>query len=686
MAGIVVFGGTVEGRMFAEAFCNTGLELHICVATEYGASLLPVCPNIKIHTGRMDAAGMVRFFTETGPEYCLDATHPYATAVTENILCACQKSSVPYIRVLREEGGLIKNEEDTAFIYQDSIEDAAVFLNGTKGNILITTGSKGLEKYTVIEDYKNRCFARVLPVPSVLDKCRELGFEGKNLIGMQGPFGEEFNYWMMKHINASYLVTKNSGREGGFPEKCKAALRAGVRILVIEREREKVERASGGDKIPEKLSGSNKVYTFPKAMLFLQQQYGLQEKREVYLVGMGPGGREQLTIEAEKCLRECDVIIGAKRMIEMCQRYGEKPSYTSYQKEKIALFLRKHPEYNKAAIVYSGDIGFYSGAKEMKNILKDFKVSCISGISSALYFLNQLCVPWDQVKLASWHGRQENLLSEIRQNKWVCVLLGDKDAVKKICGILLDYHMEEIKITVGERLSYPEENIVSGTPAELCRKEVDSLSVLLLENPSPVAKKVVSGIEDKAFIRGNVPMTKQEIRILSLAKLGLAENSVVYDIGAGTGSVAVEAALHCAKGWVYAIEKKEEGIRLIQENKLRFGAENLTVVEGTAPDCLAGLQEPTHVFIGGSGGSLIEMIYTIRQKNSEVRFVVNAVTLETVSQIGQIREQFPEYQEMEVIQVNVARAKELGRYHLMSAENPVYIISFGGRKGNRDEE
>lgn len=103
MAVVAVFGGTVEGRLFAEAFCNTDLELHICVATEYGASLLPECSNIKIHTGRMDASGMEEFFTEIKPEFCLDATHPYAAAVTENVVYACRKSGVPYIRVMRAE-------------------------------------------------------------------------------------------------------------------------------------------------------------------------------------------------------------------------------------------------------------------------------------------------------------------------------------------------------------------------------------------------------------------------------------------------------------------------------------------------------------------------------------------------------------------------------------------------------
>ena len=176
-------------------------------------------------------------------------------------------------------------------------------------------------------------------------------------------------------------------------------------------------------------------------------------------------------------------------------------------------------------------------------------------------------------------------------------------------------------------------------------------------------------------------MTKQEIRILSLAKLSLTEQSVVYDIGAGTGSVSIEAALHCKDGQVYAIEKEKEGIRLIQENKIRFGADNLNVVEGTAPECLKELPAPTHVFIGGSSGRLLEIIYAIREKKEKVRFVMNVATLETLAQIGQIKEAFPEYREMEVVQVNVARGRELGRYHLMEAQNPVTIVSFGKEEG-----
>lgn len=674
MAGIVLFGGTVEGRRFAEAFQNTALELHICVATEYGASLLPECPNINVYTGRMDAGEMAEFFTEKQVQYCLDATHPYALAVTENIVKACQVKSLPYIRVLRAEGeeeSSVSEKKKEAVIYKESIEEAAAYLSHTTGSILLTTGSKELEKYTVIPDYKNRCYARVLPVVSVMEKCRQLGFKGKNLIGMQGPFCEELNYWMMKQLNVSYLVTKDSGKEGGYAEKQKAAQRAGVQMLVVGRKAENIFDTAC----------QRKVLTFGEAVQFIRKQYHLEEKRKVYLIGMGPGNAKQLTKEAAECLKECDAVIGAERILKLCLAYSDKPFYSCYKREEIAEILEKHPNYQKAAIVYSGDIGFYSGAKGMKEFLEGYEVHPVSGISSVIYFLNLLSVPWEQTELISCHGKQANFISRIKYQRWVCILLGTKDAAKQICKMLLAYHMENIRVTVGERLSYPEEQILSGLPGQFQEMEVDPLAVMLLENTAPLEKKVVSGIDDSFFIRGSVPMTKQEIRILSLAKLSLTEQSVVYDIGAGTGSVSIEAALHCKDGQVYAIEKEKEGIRLIQENKIRFGADNLNVVEGIAPECLKELPAPTHVFIGGSSGRLLEIIYAIREKKEKVRFVMNVATLETLAQIEQLKEAFPEYREMEVVQVNIARGRELGRYHLMEAQNPVTIVSFGKEEG-----
>ena len=658
MLDIVVFGGTIEGRLIAEAFQNTKLNIHICVATEYGAELLPDSYNIHIHQGRMNEVEMEKFLSGLSAAYCLDATHPYAAEVTENIYNACKNIGLTYIRVLRKEGNI---DCDNQVIYKESIDEAVTFLNETRGNILITTGSRDLEKYTSIVNYKERCFARVLPTLSVIEKCKELGFEGKNVIAMQGPFSEELNYCLLKQIDASWMVTKNSGKEGGYQQKCEAALRAGVNIIVIGRVEEKADE----------------VKDLAETIDYIKKKYGLEDKRKVYLIGMGPGSQNLLTKEAEECINKCDVVIGAKRVLDICP--VKKPFYQSYIKEDILSFIEEHFEYKNIAIVYSGDIGFYSGAKGMNEILNKYEVYHISGISSPVYFLNKLGIAWDDVNLVSCHGKNINLISLIRDNEKVCTLLGKKNAVSNICKKLIEFGMSDIRITVGERLSYNNEKITTGVPVDFIDKEVDILSIILFENTKPCGKTGY-GIKDYEFIRGNVPMTKEEIRVISLSKLGLKRDSILYDIGAGTGSVSIEAALQCSEGTVYAIEKNSEGIDLIIENRNKFKTENIEIVKGMAPDCMEDLPKPSHAFIGGSSGRIIDIIRAVRAKNEDVRFVINAVTLETLAMVEDIKFEFPQYENMEIVQINVARSKALGKYHLMSAENPVYIISFGGEE------
>ena len=664
---IVIFGGTAEGRKLVEAAPSGDLKLHICVATEYGASLLPERENVMIHQGAMEENEMEAFLAETAPSYCLDATHPYAALVTKNVQKACLKLKIPYIRVFREEG----NSGD--FVSVESVAAAAEFLKGVSGNIFLTTGSKELDKYTVIPDYKTRCFARVLPSVEVLEKCNALGFFGRNLIAMQGPFSEEINYAMLRQTESEWMVTKNSGREGGYQEKCEAAIRAGVKIVVVER--------------PEEVEKACSVISLSEALQFLEslspsaakKEYPVERKRKVVLVGAGPGNPEYLTKKAADAIKNSDVLIGAERMLAVGAALLEgegKPSFISCRKEEIAAFLREHEEYQKAAILYSGDIGFYSGAKGMRALLDEFEIEEASGVSSVVYFLNRLGIPWHETTLISLHGKQENLLPLIREKKWVCALLGERGQISHISKKLLQAGLTEVKITVGERLSYPEERIASGKPSSFENQEFEALSVALFENPNPVKRSVCAGISDEEFLRGRVPMTKEEIRTLSLSKLHLTEDAVIYDVGAGTGSLSVEAARLCTAGRVYAIERKPEAAELIRRNKMHFQVENLEVVEGSAPECLTGLPAPTHVFIGGSGRRLPEIIEVIRKKNPGARFVINAVTLETIAEIEALRKKLPDLPKMEIIQVNVARSRRLGEYHLMDAENPVMIAAF----------
>ena len=174
----------------------------------------------------------------------IDATHPYAAVVSENILTACAAAGVRCIRVEREDsgaGGKASASEGAAFHWVESIEEAAAWLAGESAqrpNILITTGSKELAPYTQIPDFAVRCYVRALPTVEALEKCQALGFRRDHLILMQGPFSEEMNVAQLRYAEAGYLVTKASGETGGFPEKCEAALALGVEVICVGRPKE----------------------------------------------------------------------------------------------------------------------------------------------------------------------------------------------------------------------------------------------------------------------------------------------------------------------------------------------------------------------------------------------------------------------------------------------------------------
>ena len=696
MSGIVLFGGTFEGRRIAQVLHHAKIELHICVATEYGASLLPEGDHTRIYAGRMDAEQMSLFLHKIQPELCLDATHPYAIQVTENIRRACTATGTSCLRILRRE-----EEGRSNCIYKENMDEAVAFLEKTRGRILITTGSRDLEKYTALTDYQNRCVARVLPTLSVMEKCLELGFEGRNLIGMQGPFDREMNLAMLRQTKASWLVTKSSGKEGGFLEKCQAAEEAGVQVLVIGRPKE--EGSSSMDSVAsmeleEALAYLKESYKLPLEPDLLFQDFGNYQKedeitspsvkedsKELYMIGMGPGDVRLLTQEARDAVLKADVLIGAKRIVEIALKtiqngeLCEKPYFICYKKEEIYGFLQKHPEYKRIALLYSGDIGFYSGARDMEPE-GEYEIHRISGLASPIYFLNRLGIPWNEVQLMSCHGQHPNLIPVICRKKKTAVLLGKKVDVSEICEQLLNLGMEEIRITVGERLSYAEERISRGTPGEFMGKEFDALAIALFENPSPKEPQAGFGIEDESFLRGKVPMTKEEIRVLSFAKLGLREDSILWDVGAGTGSISIEAALQCSRGKVYAVERKPEAVELLRQNRKRFQAGNLTIIEGEAPDCLRDLPAPSHVFVGGSGGKLLPIIEAAHLANPSVRLVLNALTLQTLAKLEEIRHKFPEYEQIEILHVQIARNQALGHYEMMHPENPVYIISFGGEE------
>lgn len=397
-------------------------------------------------------------------------------------------------------------------------------------------------------------------------------------------------------------------------------------------------------------------------------------KQKVYLAGIGMGTGHTMTQEVKEAVRSSEVIIGAKRMTEPFLKDG-KIIVNAYQPEEIAAYLSRHPDITQISVVLSGDAGFYSGAKKLKEALCDSDVEVLPGISSIAYFAAKLQTSWDDAKLISLHGVKQNLIYEVTHHVKTFVLLGQKGYAAQICEKLNWYGLANVNCTIGKNLSYQNEQIVTKKAGQLVPEDLQDLAVMLIENEH-AGKSISPHMPDELFIRGQVPMTKEEVRAVSIAKLQLTKNAVVYDIGAGTGSVAVEAARHGADIKVYAIEKNPEGTKLIRTNKRLHCVDNLIVIEGTAPQALAALEPPTHVFIGGSSGNLKEILTCVHNKNKEVRVVINAISLETVAEMTELMKAGIIPQDTQVTQVSVAKSRLLGSYHMMQGQNPVYIAAF----------
>ncbi|MTQ96709.1 precorrin-6y C5,15-methyltransferase (decarboxylating) subunit CbiE [Pseudoflavonifractor sp. BIOML-A6] len=401
-------------------------------------------------------------------------------------------------------------------------------------------------------------------------------------------------------------------------------------------------------------------------------------KGRVYLIGMGMGNPETLTAEASAAIEECDLLLGATRLVEPYIHSGKELAPLIAAAD-IAAKIGEMPEGTTSGVLLSGDVGFYSGARGLYALLTDYEVLSIPGISSLSYFCARICTAWQDVHIVSAHGRSCDCVGAVRSHGKTFLLTGGDNRAQDICAELAERGMGELAVWVGERLSYPDEAVSYGTAADLARKDFDSLAVMLVANPAPVRTGVaVPGISDDDFLRGDAPMTKEEVRTLALSKLHLYSHHILWDVGAGTGSVSIQGALAVPDGQVYAVEREQAALELMAQNKAKFGAGNLKLVAGEAPEALQPLPAPDRVFLGGTSGSMAEILGIVFDKNPAARVVVTAVTLETLAEATRLFDGMG-LKNVEIAQVSVTKARSVGAYHMMTAQNPVFIISGEGQ-------
>lgn len=407
--------------------------------------------------------------------------------------------------------------------------------------------------------------------------------------------------------------------------------------------------------------------------------------KNISIVGIGMGNPDLLTKEVRCVLLEADLIIGAKRMRDALPKNCKGEYHETYDGKEI-LSIIEQTACENVVICMSGDSGFYSGTKGLVAVLekKYEKVNIMAGISSISYLAAKSGVSWQDACIVSLHGKKENWIQAVKTHEKTFVLLGGslRSMVERLCLAGLT----GCKLIIGIRLSYPDEKIITARAETLLDRGdklagIDtSLCVLFILNERAVCAAPSIGIPDEEFIRGQVPMTKSEVRAMTMSRLHLKEDAVVYDIGAGTGSVSVEMAAQAWRGTVYAIECVPKALELLRANREKFMADNLQIVEGKAPDALTSLPVPDAVFIGGSKGEKEGILKAVLKKNPGVHIVMNIISLESLADMLTLVKKY-ELENLEITQITAARGREIAGQHLMDGQNPVFVLSMDAKGG-----
>ncbi|WP_125114788.1 precorrin-6y C5,15-methyltransferase (decarboxylating) subunit CbiE [Agathobaculum sp. Marseille-P7918] len=391
--------------------------------------------------------------------------------------------------------------------------------------------------------------------------------------------------------------------------------------------------------------------------------------RLFFIIGAGMGTLDTLTGEARRALDEADAVLATARLAALNAKAVICPFG-----ELAARAVQAGGD--TVAVLVSGDVGFFSAAARLREQLLSYgDVRLICGLSSLQYFCAKVGVPYDDACVRSLHGRAGSILGAVSYHKKVFALTGGVQNAQTVCRALVDAGLGSLTVHLGENLGVETERIVHGTAADLAARTCGDLAVLLIEHLDAV--NAAEPLRDSMFTRAKVPMTKEEVRWTVCGRLAVQPRDTVWDVGAGTGAMTLELARRACDGLVYAVERNNEALSLLDENRRKLGGYNVQIVAGRAPEALEALPAPDCVFVGGSGGGMRRILALAKEKNPAVRVVVTAIALETLEEARHALLDLG-FANIEVSQLAASRGKAVGPYTMLTALNPVFILSGGG--------
>ena len=525
MKSTAIFSGTTEGRLLAESFAAAGEPVTVCVATEYGKEVMSPNPLIEVHVGRLDEQEMEQFLKERKTEVVFDATHPYAVIVSKNLKQAAAALGIEYKRLERD---ITSHTSDANVTYVKNIAEAVKILKASENRIFLTTGSKELKDFAELRD---RLYVRVLPSIEALELCEQAGIEKSHIIAEQGPFTYEENLALLKRFDIGIMVTKASGRAGGYDEKIKAAQAAGIPVITIERNDSAAEnlasktdiivkksKESAATDITAKTKGKSSETDSAKRTVDLSSgkswtSENASDRLHISVIGAGCG-EDTLTLAAAREIKNADLIIGSKRLLDYSiVRNNSCKKVAAFMPDDIISAIKAY-DCRKAVVFFSGDTGFYSGAakflerlhmySDSKEQTEDtenentvmsqsnasenelpsatlstsYEVEVFPGISSVQALSAAVHLPYNDAAIHSFHGRELNLsqIIEIVEKNHISYFLfsGKEDAEK----ILSSLKGKKVRIYTGIDFGSENQQVVTGTD----RLPDGKLYIMVVEN------------------------------------------------------------------------------------------------------------------------------------------------------------------------------------------------------------
>lgn len=404
-----------------------------------------------------------------------------------------------------------------------------------------------------------------------------------------------------------------------------------------------------------------------------------------YIIGIGPGDAAYIYPLAQQLIEEAEVLIGGRRNLDELAQPGQETLVIDRGLAQVAEYIQDSWQSRRLVVLASGDTSLFSVRAYLQKKLPEVPFEVLPGISSLQYLLARRGLNLNELKIITMHGASNaNLLNTVMRERTTAIFTGGENSPQAIAARLAALDFAELTLTVGENLSYPDERIISGPPSLIAAQSFAPLSLMLAENARPEERPwpyLPAGLPDELFERSTeggrpVPMTKSEVRAIITSKLRLRENSRLLEIGSGTGSVTVEAALAAHAGHVWTLEQNQQAQAACRRNLAKFGLDNVTLIEGAAPEALPPAPPDGYdrVFIGGSGGNMAAIVAQVCSQPQPLRLVVSAITLESVAE-AMAALQAAGCQDLEVVQAAVARSRQAGAKHLMQGLNPITIIA-----------